>query len=104
MSKTVSVVGTDDIDGSAGAETVAFSFEGQGYEIDLAPDNQAKMKASFGPFIEAGRRMAQRRPVRGTRSRSDLSAVRKWAQDQGMSVAERGRISADVLAQYDAAH
>jgi len=104
MSKTVSVVVTDDIDGSAGAETVAFSFEGQGYEIDLAPDNQAKMKASFAPFMEAGRRMAQRRPTRSARSRSDLSAVRKWAQDQGMAVAERGRISADVLAQYDAAH
>jgi Lsr2 len=104
MSKTVSVVVTDDIDGSTGAETVAFSFEGQGYEIDLAPENQAKMKASFAPFMEAGRRLAQRRPVRSTRSRSDLSAVRKWAQDQGMAVAERGRISADVLTQYDAAH
>ena len=62
------------------------------------------MKASFAPFIDAGRRMTQRRAVRTARSRSDLSAVRKWAQDQGMAVAERGRISADVLTQYDAAH
>lgn len=104
MSKTVSVVVTDDLDGSTGAETVAFSFEGQGYEIDLAPENQARMKASFQPFIEAGRRMAQRRAARPARSRSDLSAVRQWAQDQGMAVAERGRISADVLSKYDAAH
>ena len=104
MSKTVSVVVTDDLDGSAGAETVAFSFEGQGYEIDLAPENQAKMKASFQPFIDAGRRLAQRRPARAARSRSDLSAVRQWAQEQGMAVAERGRISADVIRRYEEAH
>ena len=34
----------------------------------------------------------------------DLSDVRYWARDQGIKVSDRGRIPADVLARYRAAH
>jgi hypothetical protein len=105
MAKTVSVVVTDDLDGSPDAETVAFSFNGQGYEIDLAEKNLAKFEKSLRPFIDAGRRTAQRRTakaVRGSAVRIDRAAVRSWAASQGIKVSERGRISADVLRQYEA--
>lgn len=35
MSKSVSVIITDDLDGSENAETVSFGFDGVIYEIDL---------------------------------------------------------------------
>jgi hypothetical protein len=30
--------------------------------------------------------------------------IRAWARDEGLQVSERGRISADVIRQYEAAH
>ena len=107
MAKTVSVVVTDDLDGSPNAETVAFSFDGQSYEIDLSEKNVTKLKTSLQPFMDAGRRTAHRRAVKPGRSASpriDRAAVRTWAAEQGLKVSERGRISAEVLTKYEASH
>lgn len=107
MAKTVSVVVTDDLDGSPGAETVAFGVDGLSYEIDLGKKNRAKLEKSLQPFMDAGRRTAQRRaakPARAEGSRTDRAAVRTWAAGQGLKVSERGRISAEVMSKYDAAH
>jgi hypothetical protein len=106
MAKTVSVVVTDDLDGSPDAETVAFAFNGQSYEIDLGQKNLAKFEKSLQPFMAAGRRTSQRRTAkvaRASSTRIDRAAVRSWAAAQGIKVSERGRISADVLRQYEAA-
>jgi hypothetical protein len=107
MAKTVSVVVTDDLDGSPDAETVAFSFNGQSYEIDLSQKSIARLQKSLQPFTDAGRRPAQRRtakPARATGPRINLAAVRAWAAGQGLKVSERGRISAEVMSKYEAAH
>lgn len=107
MAKTVTVVITDDLDGSTDAETVAFTFDGQGYEIDLAKKNIAKFQKSLQPFMDAGRRTSLRRTVKGSRgggAKVDRAAVRAWAATQGFKVSERGRISAEVLSKYEAAH
>ncbi len=107
MAKTVSVVITDDLDGTPDAETVSFSFEGRSYEIDLGKKNRAKLEKSLQPFMDAGRRATNRRAAkapRGAGSRTDRAAVRAWAATQGLKVSERGRISAEVMSKYDAAH
>ena len=108
MAKTVSVVVTDDLDGSPAATTVAFSFDGHSYEIDLSAANQAKLEKALQPFVAAGRRTtAQRRPQQAARissSRVDRAAVRAWAAERGLQVSERGRISAEVMSKYEAAH
>jgi hypothetical protein len=107
MAKTVNVVITDDLDGSPDAETVSFGFGGHSYEIDLGPKNLAKLQKSLQPFIDAGRRTAHRRaakPARATGARTDRAEVRSWATAHGLKVSERGRISAEVLSKYDAAH
>jgi hypothetical protein len=107
MAKSVSVVISDDLDGSPDAETVTFSFDGQGYEIDLSEKNRAKLEKSLRPFIDAGRRTAHRRiakPARGAAPRIDRAAVRAWAASQGLKVSERGRISAEIMTKYEAAH
>jgi hypothetical protein len=104
MSKKVSTVITDDLDGSSGAEAVRFTFDGRAYEIDLGPANRERLLESLLPFIDAGRRTGLKKAGRKAASRADLAAVRAWATEQGLQVAERGRISADVIARYDAAH
>lgn len=106
MAKTVSVVVTDDLDGTPDAETVAFSVEGQSYEIDLSQKNLARLQKSLQPFMEAGRKTALRKAVRSGRTavRVDRAAVRAWASAQGLQVSERGRISAEVMTKYEAAH
>jgi hypothetical protein len=37
-------------------------------------------------------------------SQAPTSDIRAWARSKGIKVNERGRISADVVAKYEAAH
>jgi hypothetical protein len=108
MAKNVSVIITDDLDGSENAETVSFGFDGVTYEIDLAKKNRAKLEKALAPFIEAGRRVprggARRGASRAGGARADRGQVRAWAKAAGLKVSERGRISAGIMQQYDAAH
>jgi hypothetical protein len=108
MARSVSVIITDDLDGSVGAETVSFGLDGVTYEIDLNAKNRSKLEKALAPFVAAGRRSSPRYRRRGTGRSSDSSvdrsAVRAWAKEAGLQVSERGRISADVMRQYDAAH
>jgi hypothetical protein len=107
MAKTISVLITDDLDGSPDAENVTFTFDGQGYEIDLSKNNHDKLHNSLQSFLDAGRRTSQRRtarPARSSGSGTDRAVVRAWASEQGLKVSERGRISAEVMSKYEAAH
>lgn len=102
----------DDIDGAElddGGESIAFSFDGHAYEIDLSDANAEKLRDALAPFIKAARRTGApaSTPIRGRRAtsgRSDLAAVRAWANDNGMPVSDRGRVPSSVLEAYDAAH
>jgi nucleoid-associated protein Lsr2 len=108
MAKSVSVIVTDDLDGSENAERVTFSLDGVSYEIDLAAKNRAKLEKALAPFIEAGRkvpRTGRRRAAGQNGSSADRgAAVRAWAKASGLKVSERGRVSADIMRQYEAAH
>src|SRR5690242_16161591 len=111
---------TDDLDGSSAAETVRFAFEGQSYEIDLSRANKRAFEKLMKPYVQSarkarggrstgrGRSSSTRSSARAARSSSangrDLAAVRAWANEQGMAVSERGRISKNVLEAYDTAH
>jgi hypothetical protein len=108
MSKSVSVIVTDDLDGSEDAETVSFGFGGVSYEIDLGKKNRARLERALALFIEAGRRVPRGGRRRGASrpggSPADRSAVRAWARAAGLKVSDRGRISAGIMRQYDEAH
>jgi Spy/CpxP family protein refolding chaperone len=107
MASIVSVVVSDDLDGSEGAQTVQFGIDGVAYEIDLAEKNRAKLDKAISPYLQAARRVNRRASRSGARFsavRSDRAAVRAWAKEQGLAVSERGRISADVMQRYEAAH
>jgi hypothetical protein len=97
----------DDLDGSEGASTVFFAFDGRSYEIDLSDENKDKLAQALQPFIDAARTTsALRRPGPSSRGgqKQDLNAIREWARANGYAVSDRGRIAADVVEAYEAAN
>jgi hypothetical protein len=96
---------TDDLDGSKAAGTVAFSYDGVEYEIDLSKTNTKAFASAVAPYVSAAR------PVKAVRKRAprksaklDLAVVREWAAANEHAVSTRGRIPSAVLEAYEAAH
>jgi hypothetical protein len=110
----VQVILEDDIDGGQASETVEFALDGTTYEIDLSEENAAKLRDAFALYRTHGRKLgSSRRGGAGsgrTRARTGTgngpaaSEIREWARSNGMTVPERGRVSAEVRQAYDAAH
>ncbi len=110
----------DDLDGSVlevgDGETVLFSLDGIAYEIDLTDENAAQLRDSLARYIDAARRVSARtsnatggRSTSGGRKQKragqrDYAPIRQWAADNGYTLSERGRVPAEVLDAYDAAH
>ena len=104
----------DDLDGTVlengTGSTVRFSLEGRQYEIDLSDANAQKLRSALAPFISAGRTVAgsSTRTAgarRSSRSNTgELAAIRSWAQGNGFTVGDRGRISAEVREAYERAN
>lgn len=105
----------DDIDGTVlevgEGETVHFSLDGNAYEIDLTSSHAKELRDALAPFVSAGRRTqragrASGRSSGGKRSAAnpEVAAIRAWASDNGYKVSERGRIPADIVDAYRAAH
>lgn len=107
MAQKVQVILVDDLDGGPADETVTFGLDGAAYEIDLTSDNAARLRDLLATYVGHARRVGgpTRRAGRAAKgSGEDPAAVRAWAKEQGIAVNERGRISADLLAKYRAAH
>ena len=94
----------DDLDNTEGASTVSFAYRGTSYEIDLGEKNQAALDKALAKFIAVARKKDGRpsslssrgRPNARTKGRTDLTAIRVWAQEQGFQVSDRGRIPGEV--------
>jgi hypothetical protein len=108
MAQKVQVVLVDDLDGGSADETVTFSLDGVSYEIDLSHDNAAHLRDVLAPYVGHGRRVggARRSSGRAARATGDTNPaeIREWAKSQGIAVNERGRISAELQATFQAAH
>lgn len=109
MAQKVQVILVDDIDGGEADETVTFSLDGVAYEIDLSSENAEKLRNAVAPYVGAARRVGGR-AVRGrgrragARGGTSTSAIREWAKQKGLKVSDRGRIPAEIVEQYEAAH
>lgn len=106
----------DDIDGSVlevgEGETIHFSLNGASWEIDLNTEHAAELRSALEPYISAARRAgssgaaaprstgSRKRPARNP----EVAAIRAWANDNGYTLSERGRIPAPVVEAYNAAH
>ena len=106
MAQKMQIFYTDDIDGTEAQGTVRFGYDGTDYEIDLSKKNADKLAKALAPFLEAGHRVSARGAGRAVRRapRHNQLNIREWARAQGINISDRGRIPADVIAQYQAAH
>jgi hypothetical protein len=108
MARRTHITVVDDIDGSPAAETIAFSYQGRDYEIDLSESNAARLRSMMRDYADHARSVGARRPASGFRSaasRRRAVAIREWARASGLQgVGSRGRIPQHVVEQYEAAH
>jgi hypothetical protein len=111
VAQRTQVILEDDLDGGSADQTVQFGINGITYEIDVSNANAAKLDSALQPFIKVSRqisggRSSSKRAV-ATNTKTDpeqLKAIRAWAKGKGHKVSDRGRISANIVAAYEAAH
>ena len=100
----------DDLDGGEADETVTFALDGMDFRIDLSSQNAKRLRETLAEYVGHARRTGGRKKgaiVPGAHQgngRPDTQAIREWARSQGETVAERGRISHDLLVRFQAAH
>lgn len=102
----------DDLDGGTAERTVALSWDGHSYEIDLSKKNISALEKVLKPYLAVARtarpprvgsrRNATRATVASTK-RADLQTMRDWARANGFEVSDRGRIAGSVVEAYEAA-
>lgn len=89
-----------------GTETIAFAVEGSSYEIDLCDKHAKQFRDSLATYVSAARRVSsagsRRRRSSGGADRERTQAIRAWARKKGIKVSERGRLSSDIVAKYEA--
>ena len=106
MAKKTIVRLSDDIDGGEATEQLTFALRGVEYEIDLSAKNVAALERVLGKYISAGRRAKRGRgPARRSGSsapKEDLAGIRQWAKANGLKISDRGRISSEVRAAFEA--
>lgn len=97
----------DDLDGGEADETVTFALDGVDFMIDLSAENANRLRDTLAEYVGHARRTDKRNgkaTARGTNGKPDTQAIREWARSQGENVAERGRISQDLVIRFQAAH
>jgi hypothetical protein len=104
VAQQVVITLSDDLDGGAAAETVAFGLDGRFYEIDLSEDNAKQLRDHLGPFVAAGRKQTKSgKAYRHTAVAPDPRAVRAWAESNGLDVPARGRIPKKIYEAFNEA-
>lgn len=103
----------DDVDGSeipdGGGERIQFSLRGVEYQIDLSSANVTKLNKALKPYVDAATKVRSSRERRSKRpgshdgsAKDERAAIRVWARKHGHEVADRGRISADIVEAFEA--
>lgn len=109
MAQKTVVTLLDDLDGSEATQTVLFGLEGRSYEIDLNEANSEKFRAALAPYVGAARKASSSRSIPVRRIGSGKPAnkagdVREWARMNGLDVNDRGRVPAEIVKAFEAAH
>lgn len=108
MAQKIQTLFIDDLDGSPAEGTVRFALDGAHYEIDLNAVHAKGLRTALARYTEAGRKVtgSTRRPARNNGKTTDglsTTEIRDWAKANGVDIKERGRVPADVIAQFRAA-
>jgi len=106
MAQKIQTLLIDDLDGSEAEGTVRFGLDGTQYEIDLSAGHAKELRTALARYIEAARRTPgpARRPSQNGRKQPPAGVsntdARTWAKSRGLDVKDRGRVPADILAQW----
>ena len=84
-----------------------FGLDGAAYEIDLSDKNASALRDTLTGWISHARKIGGRSKSGAARkapfTEVDTKAVRAWAQANHIKINSRGRIPADIIAQYRSA-
>lgn len=100
----------DDLDADLHAdETVEFGIDGVSYEIDLTSDHAEQLRAQIEQWASHARKLgsvrrAGRRAGRSGLPKDKIAQIREWGRSNGHEVGDRGRIPAELLEAFNAAH
>ncbi|AOT05828.1 histone-like nucleoid-structuring protein Lsr2 [Arthrobacter sp. U41] len=103
MAQRVVTLLEDDFDSSKASETLSFALDGVEYAIDLNDSHARELREVFSRYTKAARKTGGRARTARPAS-SNAREVRLWAVGQGLPVNTRGRIQADIMETYEAAH
>ncbi|WP_312977516.1 Lsr2 family protein [Corynebacterium sp.] len=121
MGRRTVITFVDDIDQEELApdevRTVKFGYRGADYVLDLSELNAAILDEELEPYLGAARKLPKNASAGAGRSSSTSSSasssasdaarnrrIRQWANENGREVSARGKIAADVIRDYEAAH
>ncbi|MFM9376836.1 Lsr2 family protein [Gordonia sp. VNK21] len=107
MAKRTVIKIVDDIDGAEldEYETVRWSLDGKSYEFDTSPEHAEEFRNVLAEYQSISRSVGGRATRRSSGAKApNTRVVREWANENGFTVSDRGRIPADVLSAYEAAH
>jgi len=106
MAQRIETLTYDDLDGSEGANTIQFGYQGTSYEIDLSEANAFALKSTLEPYITAARKASSGGGVKAQVARTDKAvtqAIRAWAAANNWECKSRGRIPHEIVEAYHAA-
>jgi len=98
MAKVVSI--TCDLTQAPDAETHLLKLDDRVLQIDLCQAEFDKLVKVLNKYFSAGTVTVKA----SNGGASELDAIRTWANANGHTVAPKGRIAADVVEAYNAAH
>lgn len=84
--------------------TIRISYDGDDYVLDTDSRGEDEVEKVLAPILSKAR-IDRGKPARGARAKRDRSqtrAIREWARGEGIALADRGRIPADIEARYHA--
>lgn len=96
----------DDFTGGVADETVRFSLDGRSYEIDPSAENTTTLREAIEPFAQKARKVhavlkaGDSKTASSSRRNKDTLKIRRWVQQNGYEVAERGQIHQRVRDAY----
>lgn len=94
------------ITGEPAAETIAFSIDGDSYEIDLTEVGAKELRGIFRVYVEHARKLhgaKAKAKVTKPRVESDAPLIRQWARSsgyEGWNPDAKGRIPVKVQEAY----
>lgn len=103
----------DDLDGTVvpddELETIRLSIDNDSFMIDLSHEHAEQLRSALTPYLEKAQRAADFKqrvaasvPGKKGNRTAELNRIRDWANKNGFSVSDRGRVPQDIVDAYEA--